>query len=240
MVETANVYLLLSNGDYSNPITFVSYVTAIALAWVVIFYSYRFYKVSGFFTLGSIAIGFTFILTSYVLGLLNLSPDLEGNTLLWVRLVILSYGFTFLALSYYHKIKESEGTFHWVIRNCALSIIPVSFLILLLQYILPATVPEYFTLEQMFRIYNLFMLGYICKSALQSSVKHGRMQFMYVPVAYAVLWLGQYTWLLNAIDENYSTFFLGSILKIIGLAILVGMIYNIIKGKRAPDINNKT
>lgn len=240
MLETSKVYLLALGMDSSNPITFVSYVIAIALSWIVIFYSYRFYKVSGFFTLGSIAIGFIFILASYVLGLLNMSPALQSNNLLWLRLAILSYGFTFLALSYYHKIKESEGTFHWAIRNCALSIIPVSFLILLLHYILPATVPEYFTLEQIFRIYNLFMLGYICKSALQSSVKHGKMQFMYVPVAYAILWLGQYTWLLNAIDENYSTFFLGSILKIIGLAILVGMIHSIIKAKRAPDINNKT
>ena len=238
-MDATNLYLQ-SSPNSSDFITAITYVMSIVLSLIIVAYSYRFYRISGFFILGSISIGFTFILASYLLGLFSAFPSVVNDNILWIRLVFLSYGFTFLALSYFYKMKEKEAVFHWIIRICGLSIIPVLLLILVLQYVLPNTLSGYFTFEAAFRIYNLIILGYVCKSALQSSIKHGKMEFMYVPIAYAVLWLDQYTWLLYNFNESYSAFFLGSVLKVISLSIFVTMLFGISKNKNVVKINNET
>jgi len=232
-------YIQTSQLDFS-PVTLLSFVIAIVLSLILVVYCSRFYKVTGFFLFGTIAIGFTFISLSYILGFFNTFFGIENDILVWIRLVFLSYGFTFLGLSYYYKTKEKEITFHWMIRICGLSIIPVLLLILVLRYIPQGAVSEFYTFEGAFRIYNLIILGYICKSALQSSVKYGRMEFMYVPVAFAILWLGQYTWLLHSFDNNGGTFVLASVLKVIGLAFFIAMFYGINKTKNITKIDNKT
>jgi hypothetical protein len=233
-----NLYLQTSSPNTLDFVGITTYAISIILSLVIVVFSSRFYRISGFFTLGSISIGFTFILASFILGLFN--TPIGNDTLHWIKLVFLSYGFTFLALSYFYKIKESEATFHWIVRMCGLSIVPVMLLSLVLNYVLPNEVSGYFTFEVVFRIYNLFVLSYVCKSALQSSIKHGKMEFMYVPIAYAVFWLDQYTWILHNLDENYSTFFLGSVLKVVALTIFVIMFLNINKSKNVVSVNNET
>ncbi len=233
-----HLYLQISSPNALDFVAITAYALSIILSLAIVVFSSRFYRISGFFTLGSISIGFTFILASFVLGLFN--TFVVNETLLWIRLVFLSYGFTFLALSYFYKMKEKEATFHWIVRVCGLSIVPVMLLSLVLNYVLPNEVSGYFTFEVVFRIYNLFILSYVCKSALQSSIKHGKMEFMYVPIAYAVFWLDQYTWLLHDLDKNYSTFFLGSVLKVIALAIFVIMFLSINKSKNVVSVKNET
>lgn len=240
MLGTTDIYLQTSSLNSLDFLTTITYAISIVLSLIIVVYSYRFFRISGFFILGSISIGFTFVLASYVLGLLHDSLTMENETVLWLQLVFLSYGFTFLALSYFYKMKEKEATFHWIVRVCGISIIPIMLFSLVLHYIPFNEQTGYFTFEAAFRIYNLFILAYVCKSALQSSIKHGKMEFMYVPISYAVLWLGQYTWLLHNFDEDYSTFFLGSVLKVIGLAIFVIMLLNINKSKNVVTLDNKT
>jgi len=236
-VATSKIQLQpLPNFDFSDPYIFSSEVVASVMAFVVAFYFYRFYRVTGFIYLLGLVVGFSFITFAEVLLAvdvwLEFYPEMF-NLLFWLRLLSLSYGFSFLAVSYYYKHREEDKSL--MMRVAALSAIPIMIMIAVVVITPPAfDFPPYNQTDEYFRAFNLVMLGYVFKSTLGSIVEQGRKEFVYVPAAYAVLWLGQYSSLIFGLDGNVSVFIAAHVAKIIGLALFVGVMSQVIRGKRVP------
>lgn len=243
-VATSKVQLQpLPNFDFADPFIFSSEVIAAILAFVVAFHFYRFYRLSGFVYLLGLVIGFSFITFAEMLLAvdvwLEFNPEIF-NLLFWLRLLSLSYGFSFLAVSYYYKHREEDRT-PFMMRIGALSVIPIMIVIAAVVILPPAfNFPPYNQVDEYFRVFNLVMLGYVFKSTLSSIVEQGRKEFMYIPAAFAILWLGQYSALISNIDLNISAFIAQHIAKVIGLALFVGVMSQVIWGKRVPRTETET
>ncbi len=225
----------LPNFDYADPFIFSSEVIAAVLAFVVALHFYRFYKLSGFVYLLGLVVGFSFITFAEVLLAVDVQLEFDMeifNLLFWLRLLSLSYGFSFIAVSYYYKHREEDKS-PMMMRIGALSAIPLMAVIVIIVFVPPALeFPPYNQVDEYFRVFNLFMLGYVFRSTLSSIVEQGRKEFMYIPTAYAVLWLGQYSSLIFGLDGNVSAYVAALIAKVLGLALFVGVLSQVMRAKR--------
>ena len=225
----------LPNFDYADPFIFSSEVIAAILAFVVALHFYRFYKLSGFVYLLGLVIGFSFITFAEILLAIDVWLEFNMeifNLFFWLRLLSLSYGFSFIAVSYYYKHREEDKT-PMMMRMGALSAIPVMVVIVIMVFVPPALeFPPYNQVDEYFRVFNLFVLGYVFRSTLSSIVEQGRKEFMYIPAAYAVLWLGQYSSLIFGLDANVSAYVAALVAKMIGLALFVGVLSQVMRAKK--------
>jgi hypothetical protein len=80
------------------------------------------------------------------------------------------------------------------------------------------------------KIFDMIILGYVFQSTVVSLVKGANVKFLYVPAAFALLWLGQYSLMINYFD-NDSIPFIGSIVaRLAGLALFVYAIHYAMSG----------
>jgi len=243
-ITTSKIQLQpLPNFDFADPFIFSTEVIAAVLAFVVAFHFYKFYKLSGFLYLRGLVIGFSFITFSEIMLAVDVWLEFNMeifNMFFWLRLLSLSYGFSFIAVSYYYKHRE-EDKIPLMMRIGALSVIPLMIMIGVVVILPPAfDFPPYNQADEYFRIFNLVMLGYVFTSTLSSMVEQGRKEFIYIPAAYAVLWLGQYSSLISSLELNVSTFIAAHIAKVIGLALFVGMLLQVMRGKKVAAERTET
>jgi len=80
------------------------------------------------------------------------------------------------------------------------------------------------------KIFDMIILGYIFKSTIVSLIKGANIKLLYVPAAFALLWLGQYSLMINYFD-NDSIPFIGSLVaRLAGLALFVYAIHYAMSG----------
>lgn len=224
----------LPDFDFADPFIFTTEVIASVLALVAAFYFYRFYRKTGVVYLLGFVIGFSFITFAEVLLAMDVwlefMPEIF-NLFFWLRLLSLSYGFSFLALSYYYKRREDDRNL--VVKIASLSVIPVMVMIAVIVLTPPPfDFPPYNQADQYFRVFNMIILAYIFKSTLGSIVEQGRKEFAYIPAAYAVLWLGQFSALIYSLDGGVSAFIAQHVAKVIALSLFVGVLSQVIRGKK--------
>ena len=228
------VLAVLASLSFSELIIATCKIISIPLSFVIIYFSYKFYKITTFTTLQSFAIGFAFILVGDVLILFNIMMDTEyHNEILWIKAILMSYGFSFIAASYYYKSK-SGNTLRSINHIFSLAIIPVVFIIVILSVLDVIDLFDYFTVEEYLRVYNLLILGYIIKHVLDSIILSGRKELVYIPLAFVILWFGQFSALIYSFEGDNVTMILRVLFKTIGLSIIAVIILQITKGTRPP------
>lgn len=223
---------------FAGPFIFSTEAIAAILSFVVAYHFYRFYRLSGILYLLGIVIGFSFItFSNLVLATdvwLEFDPGLF-NFVYWMGILSLSYGFSFLAVSYYCKHRE-EDKVPLLMRISALSAIPL-MLVIAVVAILPLTLdlPPYHNMDEYFSAFNMVALGYVFKSTIGSIVDQGKRGFKYIPAAYAVLWLGQYSAFIYNIDGTTSVFTVQMVANLVGLTLFVGVLSKVIRRKRVEE-----
>ncbi len=76
------------------------------------------------------------------------------------------------------------------------------------------------------RIFDMIILGYIFRATIASLVKAANLKLLYIPAAFACLWLSQYSLLITYFDDS-SIAFIGSLsARLAGLALFVYAMYN--------------
>jgi hypothetical protein len=149
-----------------------------------------------------------------------------------MRLIASSYGFSLMALSYYYKGRE-EGR-STLIPIVSLSMIPILITVAVISLTEPRfDFPPYQNVDQYFSVLNLVILAYTFRGALTSILEHGRKDFIYIPLAFAVLWIGQYSALAYRLEGPISMFIGQYVAEFIGLLIFVAVLYRIMmKGRK--------
>jgi hypothetical protein len=252
-----NSFILLDR-SVALPFSLLITLASITLCSVIAFYFFRSYKFSGFRYLLGLPLGFAILGTSFVFEHLNIiyySNYLLYHLFFWMQLSLQSEALALIALSYMLKNRVGRGKddyatgdldlsrvlFHHSMstkaRDLLISILPMIVISIPFMVTISALFVQPFLndieladLSFYTKIFDMIILGYVFKSTIVSLVKGGNIKLLYVPAAFALLWLGQYSLMINYFD-NDSIPFIGSIVaRLAGLALFVYAIHYAMSG----------
>src|SRR5919202_86149 len=91
------------------------------------------------------------------------------------------------------------------------------------------------------RIYNMIILCYIFINSVISLIKAANVKLLYIPGAFALLWLEQYSLMITYFDNNMISYIGSTIVRLAGLSLFMYMIYSIIsrRSRRKMEIETR-
>ena len=186
------------------------------------------------------------------------------NLFFWIQLTLQSEGFAFIALSYMLKNRISSTTtanrllpatskilfspHNWFhssikIREIIVSVLPmilvsiplmVTVSALFVQPILNET--ELKDMSLYTTLFDIMVLGYIFVKCVKPLVKAANIKLLYIPAAFALLWLEQYSLMMNYFDNNQFAFIGSIIVRLAGLGLFVYAIYYALAKGRSREM----
>ena len=171
------------------------------------------------------------------------------NLFFWIQLSLQSEGFAFIALSYMLKNRDGSTStingllptaskilfspHNWIhssikIREIIVSVLPmilisiplmVTISALFVQPILNET--EIKDMSLYTTLFDIVVLGYIFVKCVKPLVKAANIKLLYIPAAFALLWLEQYSLIINYFDNNQFAFIGSIIVRLAGLGLFV-------------------
>src|SRR5437899_2253738 len=252
-----NAFILLDR-SVAFPVSLLITIASVSLCSIIAFYFFRSYKFSGFRYILGLPIGFAILGTSFVcehLSLIYYSNYLLYHLFFWMQLSLQSEALALIALSYMLKnrvvsngrdnatadLDLSKAIIHYSMstkaRDLLISILPmivisIPFMVTISTLFVQPFLNNVELADLSFytKIFDMIILGYVFKSTIVSLVKGANIKLLYVPAAFALLWLGQYSLMINYFD-NDSIPFIGSIVaRLAGLALFVYAIHYAMSG----------
>ena len=230
-----NFYVLLGPGlamVLAAGITSVS----VALSLVISRSFFRSYTFAGFGYLLGLPVGFAFLGASYLFELSSVlfqSDPILHPAFFWIQMLLQAEAFALIALSYYYRASAGEQKRH-VTRNIAITLIPL--LMIAIPFLIPTSVlvaQPYFNyagfadLSFYMRIFNIAVIGYIFKSTIVSLVRAANVRMLYVPAAFALLWLEQYSLVIAYFDNSVVAFIGSAVARLAGLAAFAYIMHSV-------------
>lgn len=187
------------------------------------------------------------------------------NIFLWIQLALRSEGFAFIALSYMLKNRMGSTTIGLLPSTSRLLFSPQSYsnaikikemIVAILPMIL-ISIPLMITISALFvqpilndtevkdmsiytTIFNIMALGYIFIKSLKALVMSANIKLLYIPAAFALLWLEQYSLIINYFDNNQFAFMGSIIARLVGLSLFVFAIYHCLSTIRRREMEIET
>ena len=212
-----------------------------------------------------LAISFIFGYLNVICSYSHVNQSLE-NIFLWIQLALQSEGFAFIALSYMLKNRIGSTSVNAVlpatsrilfspqiysnvikIKEMIIAILPmilisiplmVTISALVVQPILNDTELKDMSIYMM--IFNMIVLAYIFIKSLKALVKSANIKLLYIPAAFALLWLDQYSLIINCFDNNQFAFMGSIIARLVGLSLFVFAIYHCLSTVRRRELEIDT
>lgn len=139
-----------------------------------------------------LALAYSMLDITYVLPLTN-----TGN---WIRLLLSSWGFIFLAVTYHLRYSSSNAIGPAAKSFVVLALLTISSIVSV-SVIPPALLPSYLASELSFTIINLLALGYIIYNLNKAlRIESG---LSTVVLGFTFLTIDQYSLLLNTLDRSF-------------------------------------
>jgi len=249
------------------PTSLMITITSVSFCSVISIYFFRSYRFSGFGYLLGLPIGFAALGVSFVFDQLSQVYQTDNvlyHLFFWIQLVLQSEAFALIALSYMLKNRigtctKSSTTYldsssllvHNNVSTRAkdlfISILPMVTISIPLTVTMSALFVSPFLnyveladLSFVMRIFDMIILGYIFKATITSLVRVADLKLLYIPAAFACLWLAQYSLLITYFDDS-SIAFIGSLsARLAGLALFVYAMYNAMFTGRRREIEIET
>ncbi|MEW5841407.1 hypothetical protein [Nitrososphaera sp.] len=247
-----NPFVLFSQQSPALALAAVVAVTAASAALAVsgsrrFFNSYRF---SGFGYLLGLPAGFMFLAASFAFELASfayLDYPVLHPALFWIQLLLQSEAFALIAVSYYFKDSGKEGGAHSRrrVRPRDVGMVLLPLAMVAIPFMLPTSElasKPYFNYASLadfslyMRIFNMVVLGYIFKSAIFSLAKAGSARMLYVPAAFALLWLEQYSLVMTYFDNSAVAFAGSLVARIGGLALFAYAMHHAVARRKKEGI----
>ncbi|MGC1933245.1 MAG: hypothetical protein WA667_30090 [Candidatus Nitrosopolaris sp.] len=211
-------------------------------------------------------IGFAVLGISFVfeqLSLIYQTYNVLYHLLFWVQLTLQSEAFALIALSYMLKNRIGTSTksstnldpssllvhhnMSTKAKDLFISILPMVAISIPLTVTMSALLVHPFLnyveladLSFFMRLFDMIILGYIFKATIASLVKAANLKLLYIPAAFASLWLAQYSLLITYFDDSSITF-IGSVsARLVGLVLFVYAMYNAMFTGRRREIEIET
>ena len=217
-------------------------ITAVSvlLSLIISRYFFKSYAFSGFGYLLGMPVGFAFLGASFLFEMASvvfMTDPVLHPAFFWIQMSIQSEALALIALSYYYKNFASQHP--RLGRNILLTTVPV--LMVVIPFIVPtsALIAEpYFNyagladLSFYMRLFNIAVIGYIFKSAIGSLVRAANIKLLYVPAAFALLWLEQYSLVVAYFDNSIVGFVGSALARIAGLALFAYIMHSVSSRRR--------
>lgn len=243
-----NSYVLL---DPALAPALAAVITAmsVALSLAISRSFFRSYSFSGFGYLLGLPVGFAFLGASFLFELssvLFVADPILYPAFFWIQMLLQAEAFALIALSYYYRGSASEKGHH-VTRDIVVTIVPL--LMIATPFLVPTSVlvaNPYFNyagfadLSFYMRIFNILVIGYIFKSTIVSLVKAANIKLLYVPAAFALLWLEQYSLVIAYFDNSIVAFIGSSLARVAGLAMFAYIMHSVTSKRRMEIEARKT
>ncbi len=182
-------------------------------------------------------LGFSFLGSSYLLSaIIYMQPNFMDTNLKWIQLLVRSFSFAFIAMTYYFSKKPSKNTrLAWDLTLSTLiltSLIGVLIIVVLPQYIFQSNIAASIP----FRAFNLACLIYITFSCVKAHIETPDTTTIWAPFGYVLLAIGQYSIIIWAIQENEFAFWGALTLRLIGLSVFLLITYQTNQTKKKGPI----
>jgi len=242
-----SIFNLLSASDF---VTFFTTAFSVILASIVAFHFFRFYRIAGLNNLLGMPAGFAFLAASYTLVNLDLwihhGTEFD-NVVVWISFIILSYGFSLIAVSYHHKYTEFRDT-ATLIKKISFVLVPTLAISAGLMLLTPQReLPPYQAVEGYFAAFNMVILGYLLIQSLRGILTSGNPKIVYIPAAFVSLCIGQFSVFTLSTDvtvtdiigyHSIAAFIKPEIATLIGLSFFTYALYNYVL--RGGNISRRT
>ncbi|HVX03415.1 MAG TPA: hypothetical protein VHA09_09710 [Nitrososphaera sp.] len=240
-----NPYVLLDPAV--TPFASAVFTTAsVALSLVISWYFFRSYRFAGFGYLLGLPVGFVFLATSFAFeqaGFAYNADPLLYPAFFWLQLALQSEAIALIAISYYFKnAGEQEERHRLGLKDIGMIVLPL--IMVALPFLLPTSEiagKSYFNYARLadfslyMRVFNMVVLAYVFTNAVSSLAKSGMVKMLYVPAAFALLWLEQYSLVLVYFDNSIFAF-AGSIAARVGGLLLFAYVMHSATSKRRIEI----
>ncbi len=186
------------------------------------------------------------------------------NLFFWIQLSLQSEGFAFIALSYMLKNRDGSTStingllptaskilfspHNWIhssikIREIIVSVLPmilisiplmVTISALFVQPILNET--ELKDMSLYTTLFDIVVLGYIFVKCVKPLLNAANIKLLYITAAFALLWLEQYSLIINYFDNNQFAFIGSIIVRLAGLGLFVYAIRYAVSSVRSREM----
>lgn len=216
---------------------------SVSLSLMISRYFFKSYTFSGFGYLLGLPAGFAFLGASFIFeaaSLIYKTDPLLYPSFFWIQMTLQSEAFALIALSYYYKNSESSGSGMRVQpRDVLVTMLPLAMVVI--PFIVPTlslAVAPYFNyagladLSFYLRIFNMAVIAYVFKSTIASLVKAANLKMLYVPAAFALLLIEQYSLILAYFDNSVIAFIGSAAARIAGLALFAYIMHSVTSKRR--------
>jgi hypothetical protein len=192
------------------------------------------------------------------------------NLFFWIQLTLQSEGFAFIALSYMLKNRAGSAStrvhngflpdtykiffspHNWMyssikIREIIVSVLPMILISIPLMVTISALFVQPILNETELKdkslyttLFAIMVLGYIFVKCVKPLVKAANIKLLYIPGAFALLWLEQYSLIINYFDNNQFAFIGSIIVRLAGLGLFVYAIYYALAKGRSREMEIET
>ena len=189
------------------------------------------------------------------------------NLFFWIQLALQSEGFAFIALSYMLKNRSGSTTINGLLptaskilfspQNWIHSSIMIREIIVGVLPMILISIPLMITISALFvqpilndtelkdmslytTLFDIVVLGYIFVKCLKPLVKAANIKLLYIPAAFALLWLEQYSLIIHYFDNNQFAFIGSIIVRLAGLGLFVYAIYYALSSGRSREMEIET
>ncbi len=216
---------------------------SVSLSLMISRYFFKSYRFSGFGYLLGLPVGFTFLGASFMFeaaSLMYRSDPLLYPAFFWIQMSLQSEAFALIALSYYYKNSDGGQSGRSVRPRDAL-VIMLPLAMVAIPFLVPTfslAAEPYFNysgladLSFYMRLFNMAVIGYIFKSTIASLAKAANIKLLYVPAAFALLGLEQYSLVLAYFDNSIGAFIGSAAARMAGLALFAYIMHSVTSKRR--------
>ncbi|MCL4429502.1 MAG: hypothetical protein M1540_06370 [Candidatus Bathyarchaeota archaeon] len=156
---------------------------------------------------------------------------------MWLRVATQTAGFALITFSYFLSGRSQKATRHNLLAIALWAIVLVICAFGFLLAINPSVIASVYSYNLLFTLVNLGLLSYIVFFIIRKLelATEGISGLISAPVAFAFIWLGQFSFLIYKLDGGQVALIGSQIAAIIGLALFI-RIYYLTSKKVSPAI----
>ncbi len=170
-------------------------------------------------------LGFGFLGATYALSAFTFyQPYFFGQATLYLQVILRTFAFVFLCVTYYFSTKSVETKFRWD-STLSLLIIAVIAASITILNIPGSSLPNYELTSIIARILNLICILYLCVHTLRSHLETSDPSTIWSPFGYIFLGISQFFLIFYSLDSSMSAWWASLAIRWIALAIFLFVSY---------------
>jgi hypothetical protein len=182
------------------------------------------YQVTGESRYLGLPLGFGFLGATYALSaFVYAQPTFIGSRTMYFQLVVRTFAFIFLCITYYFSNNKGDRKRLW---NITLTLLIITSLFLFLIVFIPnVALPSYQLTSIFTRFFNIACIAYLCAHTLRSHLKKPDPETLWTPLGYFLLGISQYSLIIYSIDNSMSAWWGALAIRWAGLFLFLFVSY---------------